>query len=99
MGHKLIHSRRQLLVQRFKHFQQRRSEKLMHLPKSAFLCKGREFEVVSLNAKVSRNMIADHHEPPPLLFGKSLAACFLLREPSSKVGIDTLGEGDEFVFL
>ena len=51
------------------------------------------------DSKIRGDVVADHFEPAALLRRKLFTAGFLLRQPGFEVGIDALGEWDEFVVL
>ena len=71
----------------------------MHLPEPTFLRKRCVVEVARIDSKIRGDVVADHFEPAALLGSELLAAGFLLRQPGFEVGVDALGEWDEFVVL
>ena len=75
------------------------AEQLMHLAEAAVQRERRVFEVIGLDAQVRGDVVADHLQPTPLFLGEWLAAALLARQPGLEVGVDALGEGDEFVVL
>src|SRR5690242_7659234 len=75
------------------------AKQLMYFAKSAFLREGSVVEVRWIDAEIGCDVVPDHFQPAALLGCKPLADAFLLRQPRSEVGVDALGERDEFVVL
>jgi len=70
----------------------------MHLPQPTLLGKGRVLEVISLNHKIRRDVVADHLQPVPL-FIRELPSFFLLPQPNRKVGVDLFRKWHQLILL
>src|SRR5579859_4096305 len=71
----------------------------MYFAESAPLREWRILEIIRLDAEVRGDMVTDHFEPMPLLCAEYPATALLAWQPDLEVGVDPLGEGDEFVVL